>query len=475
MGINNFHKWLKKTYFMSIKQMTSEPYDHVYIDLNYIMHRLVTYISSDDELIAKVISAIDFIMKHNEPLKSINLVADGSANFAKILTQKIRRTQVASDEKIGQKINSLHLTAGTSFMTKMTERIKEYSKKIKENYKNIEVNLNLSDNPDEAEFKICRLLQSNTTNIYDTHLICSNDADMVLIAMALPNVHGINIVFHKKINDEYIISIDNLTEQHYQKFGYAKTKIYDFVFVSLLNGNDYFPKLKFASFDKLWKVYQKILGKYESIVQANNSVSIENLIRFLNGFSGLLSPKNRNITLKDSINNTTSDYLDGIQWCMSLYMSGNYSNYDYVYSGKSIHPMVLSLYLNTHSVQDLPLLNHVMSNDDKIQTNIYPLLVLPYSAKSLIPKKYHALMDNELKYIYDEEMCETCKKYKQLYHNELLNLEKSDSTSDTDDTEDISEITEKIILHKKTHDIINAKEYIYKMLDIVKKYDATHE
>lgn len=64
-----------------------------------------------------------------------------------------------------------------------------------------------------------------------------------------------------------MISIDRLIEQHFELYGYNLLKRLDFVYVSLLCGNDYFPKLKYIDFPKLWIAYRESIHPCETIVK----------------------------------------------------------------------------------------------------------------------------------------------------------------------------------------------------------------
>lgn len=48
MGITNFYKWIKTDYANCIKPIGNRCYDHVYIDLNYLLH--MCYYNCDDIL-----------------------------------------------------------------------------------------------------------------------------------------------------------------------------------------------------------------------------------------------------------------------------------------------------------------------------------------------------------------------------------------------------------------------------------------
>ena len=237
MGIEKFHTWLKNTYYTSIMDYDNGSYEHIYVDLNFLLHRLVSYVSSENELLERMKKSLSTIVTNNRPLKSLTLAADGSATYAKIMLQKKRRTQTAqslmakqTNDDSSAKLSSLLLTPGTEFMNKFNTMIKNYAHNLKEILSsNVNINLDLSDNPDESEFKICRYLRKNSTNICDTHLIISNDADIILIAMAQMNTYNVYILIQLTQGNTYVISIDALNEQHMETYGYNLYKRLDFV------------------------------------------------------------------------------------------------------------------------------------------------------------------------------------------------------------------------------------------------------
>lgn len=452
MGIDKFHSWLKNTYYNSILDYNTDKYDHIYVDLNFVLHRIVSYVSSEKELYEKALGAITTIITNNTPAKSLTLAADGSATYAKIILQKKRRMQTAqtltskqiNDDVIDDKINSLYLTPGTEFMNKFNNLIREYTSTTLQSLlpHKIKINLDLSDEPDESEFKICRYLKKNTESIYDTHLVISNDADIVLIAMAQLDIYNINVVIQLTQGNTYIISIDLLIEQHMEMFGYNLLKRFDFVFVSLLNGNDYFPKLKYSNFDKLWKSYGNAIRPNETIMQKDGSFDMKLMVNFLIALMRITPKQFNNVQLRDICDYNINDYLVGIRWCMSLYSTGNYASYDYIYSGKSMHPTSIVLYIQLNEINKIDL---VKTPCEKIPSELYTILVLPSSAKYLIPKKYHELLETDLKYIYDEEHCKKCAKFRDHF--------------DCAD-EDCAYTMKEYMKHKKIHIIKDPKKYI---------------
>lgn len=477
MGIDNFHTWLRNTYPSAISNYNKKSYDHVYIDLNYVLHRIVSYVSSEDELLEKVVNAIISIIIDTKPRKTLNLVADGSASYAKIILQKKRRLQTVQSliEKSIEafdvnKISPLQLTPGTSFMNKFNKTIKEFvNEKLHSIFNddtniNLVANLNLSDIPDEAEFKIGRYIRQNTQSLYDTHVIYSKDADMVLIAMALTEIYGIEIMIPQTFNECYVISIDELIEQQMEMYGYNMLKRVDFSLISLLNGNDYFPKLKCSNIDRLWKSYKDAIQPHETIMQNNNTINIKMLVKFLTKLINNCPKRNQNTSLDDLQESNVSDYLTGIQWCISLYSTGEYLTYDYIYNGKSINPEQILLYILINNINKI---NVPMTQCIKIPSNLYTVLVLPYAAKQLIPSEFHKIIDNKLKYIYNEEHCETCKIFREhlLKHSRnTIENNKDNDNKDNNDKKSKDYSMKNYSIHRRKHIIKHPKEYIQNII-----------
>jgi 5'-3' exonuclease len=484
MGIEKFHTWLKNTYYNSITEYSTSSYDHLYIDLNFVLHRLVSYSTSEKDLLTRAMESISTIINNNNPLKTLNLVADGSASYAKILLQKKRRLQTAQSlstkykdtQSALAKINPLFLTPGTQFMQRFNETIRKY---VADTIgKHIIVNMNLSDEPDESEFKIGRYIIKNATSVFDTHLIFSSDADIVLISLALVNIHNVNIVIQQgRDSQTYIISIDQLLEQHMDMFGYHPLKRLDFVFLSILLGNDYFPKLRCAEFQKLWKIYKTSVKPFETIVRSDHTINIPIFHKFLNNYVSCMSKKYRMVDVHDIVHTNAEDYLYGLSWCIHLYATGNYLDYDYLYPGDSVHPRCIIQYFMQQKIHNMDNIKLIEKPCTPIPSEIYPVVVLPHMAMSLVPKKYHEIIKNKLMYMYDEEFCKECELFRQSLRNARKKV--TDSSEDTASDEDSGIVVcdtlgtstkcckytmKNYILHKKTHCIGNPKIYIDKIV-----------
>jgi len=458
MGISNFQSWLKNNFYRSIIDYNNNPFDHIYIDLNFILHRLFSYIQTKDELMERIVGSITNILASNPPLKTINITADGSASYAKIILQRQRRLESAqkllsTNEHFDFKtLNSLHFTPGTEFMNSLNEYIKRELK-----FPNVKINFQLSDEPDEAELKICRLIKENSKSIFDTHLIMSNDADMVLISMAQKDIYNIHILMCHNQGNKYFISIDNLAECYMEKYGYNFDKRLDFILISVLMGDDYFPKLRNSTFDKLWETYHQTILPHQSIVTGTNKINLQLLKKFLSHLSLKMSNNIEKITSDDLYNHNIYQYLFGLQWCVHLYSSGNYLKYDYICPNETFHPQTILLYLDLHKITELEFKEEKCR---KIPSSLFSVLVMPYSAQQLVPSKYHHLMDTKLQFSYEEEQCTKCARFRKHVKCTI------DNCLDTDN-KCLYHMT-KFKLHKQQHVIQNQQEYITKMWHICK-------
>lgn len=453
MGIENFHSWLRGVYFRAIKPCNQYHYEHVYIDLNFMLHRVIPYVSSEQELFDGVMNSITTIVQSNVPTKTLTLAADGSASYAKIMLQKKRRLQMIqnisqqNETSTQPKMSGMMLTAGTVVMDMFNVAIATYVdatlKKILS--PNVTIKLNLSDQPDESEFKICRSLCENSLCCFDNHLVISNDADVVLIMIAQLHTYNINILIQFSKNNKYIISIDDLVEQFMEKFGYNFQKRYDFVLLSILCGNDYLPKLKYTNFDKLWCSYEKLIRQRETIVDHTGMINMKQLERLMMSLVSTNSAIHNHVSPMDLCNDDTYTYLMGLQWCMSLYIDGDYTMYDYVYNGDSPNPLCVALTISTRHLNVLNLSRYV---GQKIPSDIYPVLILPHSAKCLVKTKYHSIIDHELSYMFEQELCVICQQYR----------ERIAGSCDRKLRDEFSK-------HKKTHHIDDPQNYIATIVD----------
>jgi hypothetical protein len=307
---------------------------------------------------------------------------------------------------------------------------------------------------DEAELKLKKKLMENMTPT-STHLFVSNDADVVLMLTTLDNYKNVFIYDRKSA---HVLSIYKLMDLHTTKVGLTQNPGLDFTALNLMLGNDYLPKVNYVDFFKLWGAYKKIsLNNSLGLVIKNESGITINTSFFLKLMSEIivnLKPAFLNKpTQNDIISSMYKNYFDGFAWCMTTYVNGVCSRYNYMFGyGTTPHP--LGLMFNINLVNDRFLEARILVSHP-LSSTLYSILLLPKSHKHLIDKKYHQFIENE-KGLYTEECCEKCKYFnvrsKEL-KSKIAELERKKQQTGKLKTE-YSETIKTLSLHKKQHAVL---------------------
>ena len=254
--------------------------DHLCIDMNQFLHSSFRTTTDAKHFMARVFTGLDAILNTIKPLKSLVLVFDGPAPFAKMQTQKIRRAI--------QPENSL-ITPGTEFMTQMENVMMCYAlqRMQRNDFKNLTFFISGSDCPGEGELKIVDWINNHMPSFNDSIVICGSDSDILLQAMALPQIPQA-VVF--QVGSDYSDAfckisslIDNLCNYAglYDNVAVQKSDSaspndvdtnvklidtipslrLDLVFLFLLQGNDYLPKLRGVTMASVLKSYGHVMQK----------------------------------------------------------------------------------------------------------------------------------------------------------------------------------------------------------------------
>ena len=500
MGIENFHTWLKKTYpgsFMPIRFHVK--YDNIYIDINHILHHSIRGVRNKKEFVDKFYNALDIIFNNFFATKKIVLAVDGTSPYSKVILQRKRRLQSVKNLNLN-KLNSLELTPGTDLMRTVDFCLKDYANRLTNNYHILKPQIIVltANYPDEGEIKIFKYIRENMSNLNESHLVVGNDADLVVLAMSSKPIYNINMLIRymdslelvsiKKLIDDYT-SLMNLNFNQISN----KNSIYnsdirsDFVIVSIMYGNDYIPKLRYVKLEMLWDAYKETVSSIsnntcEILINIpniqkksdSNNTLIKDLnfnksflINFMINIIRRLSPSYRKPNLNDYNEKNVVNYLEGLLWCLHMYQTGVCSMYNYIYNGEqspSPNEILYYLLFNTNVTINVP-----KSNVPPLSASYYSLLLMPYNAKQLVPKQYHFLMDDKLKYIYDKELCKECNDYKSRLSVEHKKLKKT--PDDELIKENIGFISKKLSDHTKaSHGRDFNIDDINNIINTVKKY-----
>ena len=462
MGIDGFYSWIRKEFSSAIKKNVNNyiQFNHIYIDINYLLHMYYNESKLKDKL-KRLEETIFNICCNYHPLQSLTLSCDGAAPLAKLFLQRKRRLDEIRKYDDNKDVNnsSLNFTPGTKFMNELDIKLKSLKEKIELTF-GITVNI-LNNTVGEAEIKNKDEINKNlTANPNSSHLLITNDADVLLIVSATINYKNIYIL----IKDD-LISLNKIIDLKNQKFGSSKYPQLDFAFLNLLNGNDYFPKLKYITIDKLWIGYSKWNFKYKNLLNfENNKITVNNeyLIKILRTCCNNI---NRNILYKtkltDSSPETIDNYIEGIKWCFDMYFNGKYKSNTYIYPGSDnkICPLILSTYLLNYPI-DLEYSNYQVIN---ITNEYCAIFLLPAQALSLIEDKYKSF-PNKYPNLYEEENCIDCKKY----HKEMgeLNKKYKENLKDKETKKLISSTQKIYTTHRSIHKQLNIDTIEYILSDL---------
>ena len=429
MGIPNFHKWIKDKYPDCYANIEAQTYDNVLIDINCVMHRILYgNILNENVLFKRLYLILSSILKTNTPRKRLVLAIDGPPPLAKMLLQRERRLKLCRDGANSQEfaqsvINPLCFTPGTMFMKSLIERLTAHAEShIKPEY-NIEVVV--KSGVGESEFKIIKDILTNRGKSY---LVVSTDADIIVMISSIMSNKIRNITVNNFSN---LISMDSLITQH--TFRNKMVSNLDFMLLSIMMGNDYLPKLSYVTLDGLWKAYRMTISKLvknefdeassrlqSSCFQRTGSINFEFMLCFMrNIIASLAKQWIGTFHIADYEPDMYKSYLDGLQWCSTVYSGGICDQTLYMYTWRhSPHPFGLLFYIETNinmlKCDPINELEYISINDD-----IYALLVLPKMAYNLVSDEYISRMEKKFEFLYEVEECESCisigKEIKEMY------------------------------------------------------------
>lgn len=403
MGIKDFNKNICSLYPDAFKTTWLESYDYVYIDLNFALHYCSHEVTTNDDIYYRLFKFIENILLEVNPTKKVYFATDGSAPLAKLLLQRERRSR-------NKNSSSIQFTPGTQFMSNLKSETQLFMTYLSHVF-NIKVEF-LDEINDEAELKLKKKIMDNSIDDGSTHLFVSNDADVILMLTTLENYSNV-FIYDKKCC--HTLSICKLLDLHTDRVGLTENAGLDFTAINLMLGNDYLPKISYIDFNKLWDAYKSISTlNNEGLVNLNDKVVTINQSFFLKLMNQLISKMKPTFLNKphpqELMSSMYENYYDGYAWCLTTYVSGICSRYNYMY-GFSTTPHPLGLAINFFHM------NSKFQCESRIESQplppeLYSILLLPKSQKCLINKRYHKFL-NLCDILYVEESCERCKMFVQ--------------------------------------------------------------
>src|SRR5437868_3655100 len=250
MGILNYHSWFKTT-FPECLIAHNKPIlvNNAYIDGNYLYHIAINKCTNIEQFYANLTSRLNIFFCNIIPKKSITFVVDGVAPYAKIMEQIGRRENYKTDT-----FSPNILTCGLDILVEIEKETQNILQNIINDFKNIKLKLIFSSSciPGEGEVKILNEISKNSINNHNinSNYILSADSDLI-VGLLINNYCNIYLSYQDKQNGNFYIDINKLK----QNKNYHQYFMQDLAFISLLGGNDYFPKLIYLNMDKIYQTY----------------------------------------------------------------------------------------------------------------------------------------------------------------------------------------------------------------------------
>lgn len=314
MGIPSYFSHIIKNYKNIIRSMShikTKNIHHLFMDCNSIIYDILysyeTQPTDYEPVIQRVIDTIEMYIQIIGPLKTAYIAFDGVAPFAKMSQQRNRRYKSWFMNTIDfgnnkPKINTSMITPGTEFMNKLSllinrhfNRTKPYShthltnnpiRPSTQTSHTYNIIVSCVDQCGEGEHKLfdhLRNIDATTDNV----AIYGLDSDLIMLAIfhvfQTKNIYifreipefiksSIPQELCKKDNDSNycfldILELSNSILVEMGCIGKTKNRIFDYVFMCFLMGNDFLPhfpalNIRTTGIQILLDTYRKHIGAF---------------------------------------------------------------------------------------------------------------------------------------------------------------------------------------------------------------------
>eukprot|EP01063_Lacrimia_lanifica_P018656 TRINITY_DN25568_c0_g1_i1.p1 TRINITY_DN25568_c0_g1~~TRINITY_DN25568_c0_g1_i1.p1 ORF type:complete len:730 (+),score=196.65 TRINITY_DN25568_c0_g1_i1:54-2243(+) len=401
--------------------------------------------ATEDDMICRIFEQIDSVIGIVNPKKLVYIAIDGTVPCSKLLQQRARRFQ--NDERDAGKWDSNVISPGTTFMKKVADALTWYvydRQNTDEDMRKLAIILSDSQVSGEGEHKIMNYIhQLRVTPGYDpntSHCIVAQDADLILLGLAThiphfyllrehqshfrpppgrypaPRHHlavkpGWDFVDLGAVREYLSVDYDALVEKRGANF---ENVIDDFVLLCMLMGNDFLPSIptiyvKEGALDELLTHYKH---DFKGHLIENTRIRYDRLALILQHFGRMedkvFAARHHFYTREctDSFSFKTEDYrrkyrdqklqgddlgvarayLQGLQWCMDYYFTGDCS-WEWHY-GYNFPPLVTALAYCCIEFQAVP---HPFAGAPPLQPLESLMAILPRSSNEALPATFREL------------------------------------------------------------------------------------
>ena len=339
--------------------------------------------SSDEEVYKDVCSTIQNLIEIVRPVKKVIMCIDGPGPLSKQKQQRQRRFKASLNRQENISFDSNCITPGTQFMHNLSNYIDNFIKtKLLNSFKFKHLNIIFSNEkvPGEGEHKAVEYIRNYGLKD-ETYCINGPDGDLIMLALA---THKKNffILRDDMYNDGWYFLLDikkfrnNLIDMlkwtpHTTEIKFNKIQVInDFVFMCFILGNDFLPNIpsveiiengieimiqiykfvcptyghltvihnKKVKFNKeVLQIFFKIIGDNEKelfenkLNQKKNIFPDQIMIKNSKNIQGIwnvdlpnyIKDYHYNSFQNTDIKSISHEYLQGLQWILTYYTTGN--------------------------------------------------------------------------------------------------------------------------------------------------------
>lgn len=286
MGIPSYFSQVIKSYpsiVCNLKQHETH-FHNLYMDCNSIIYDVVRTINTNDTslMIQHVILKIDAYIKKINPSNTVIIAFDGVAPFAKMNQQKTRRYKSSFMAKVDNtEWSTSNITPGTKFMDELSSAMEKAFINTETKYKTRKMIVSGSNETGEGEHKIFKYIRENP-DITQNAMIYGLDSDLIMLAIFHRHLFKNGYIFREA--PEFMksaIQVEDSDEPYVLDMGLLgdsimknmkcrspdKRRIYDYVFMCFLLGNDFLPhfpalNIRTHGISTLIDTYVEHIGKY---------------------------------------------------------------------------------------------------------------------------------------------------------------------------------------------------------------------
>uniref|UniRef100_A0A6C0B957 Xrn1 N-terminal domain-containing protein n=1 Tax=viral metagenome TaxID=1070528 RepID=A0A6C0B957_9ZZZZ len=280
MGIPSYFSHIIRNYSKIVKSISffinGTLLNNLFLDCNSLIYDAVYDLQKTDDnnrksdyefetlVIDRVITSLQRLITLIRPNNVIYIAFDGVAPFAKMEQQRTRRyksnfmNKFDSSKTVDKKWNTSSITPGTQFMDNLTKRIERAFVYQELKYGVKQIIVSGSNLPGEGEHKIMEFMRSFGKK-EETVALYGLDADLIMLSMFhlkyYKNIYvfreapefiknSIQIDSGTSVDSLYFLDIDmfsNCLLGQMDCVCYDKQRIYDYVFMCFILGNDFLP------------------------------------------------------------------------------------------------------------------------------------------------------------------------------------------------------------------------------------------